>query len=372
METQANNEMNIQCNWAVVIPSIRQINLDLLRFIPDDVHVYVVDDSDGSIVPNRVNMTVFYYDDQRRILGPNVHLVPRKTAACRNFAYYYIWKETDYTHIVTLDDDCSVPANFLSAHGVIGVTREHVTCTSPTGWINSTDLLPVGGRAFARGYPYWLREEPVEHVSLSTTARSVCNLGLWSHHLDFDAMDKYVASRYQQVFDFDEAKVNNFRIGTPECPTLIPFSGMNVAFIREALPVATQVPMNQQIGMDYALHRFDDLWCGILLQAVVNKRVGDCLTAGSPVVKHLRAGNLQAEMRGEHYGHLLSPHFQDIVQEAIEEVHFNSYAAMYADLCEVSHEIIVKRGERLVIPRLYARVLSDIFECLSKWARLFL
>jgi reversibly glycosylated polypeptide len=358
--------------WAVVIPSIRGVDPALLQAIPEHIPVYVVDDSDGNVVANRPHMRVFYYADQSRMLGSKATLVPRKTAACRNFAYYYIWKETDHTHIITLDDDCKTHSGFLTEHGVVGTVQEWETYTSPTGWLNSIDLLPVPQSLFARGYPYWIRGESPDYQVSRTMARSVCNLGLWTHHLDFDGIDKYVVDRYQQMYDFNPAEVRCIRAGTPATPSFVPFSGMNVGFIRAVLPIMTQIPMNQQLGLDYSIWRFDDLWSGVLIQSLIDKNPVDCLTVGTPIVTHLRVGNIKREVNGEHYGHLLSPYFHEVVQEASQRVHNTGYGEMYVELCAISHELALRKGEARKIPKLYANTLSGIFDHLAEWGRLFL
>lgn len=359
-------------NIAVVIPSNREIRLDFLEGIPEDIPIYVVDDSNGSIVANRSNMKVFYYTDQEYMLGPRTNLVPRRSAACRNFAYYYIWKETDHTHVITLDDDCKTHPKFIDQHSVVGTHREWKTYTSPTGWLNSIDLLPVTPPLFARGYPYWARETRPQYQITKKRGLSVCNLGLWENHLDFDGMDKYIVDRYQQTFNYASTEVECVRVSSPHMPTFVPFSGMNVAFIRPLLPVMSQVPMNQQVGFDYSLWRFDDLWSGIIAQVLIDKSDDDCLTVGAPIITHTRVGNLKREVAGEHYGHLISPYLHEIVQEAAQQIHHSAYNEMYIGLCSISYELTVRKRESGTIPKLYAQILSSIFNQLARWSELFL
>lgn len=358
-------------DWAVVIPSIRTIGSELLAGIPEHIPVFVVDDSNGGIIASQPNMRVFTYDDQEKILGSNARLVPRKTAACRNFAFYFIWRETDHTGIITLDDDCYPRNGFLEQHAIVGSTGPIRTLTSASGWVNTISLLPVQELLFARGYPYWAREDNITHDAHETSGRSVCNLGLWAHHLDFDGMDKLAVERYQHAYDFDHSSVGQMRVGTPENPTKVPFSGMNVAFLREMLPVMTQIPMNQRLGLDYSLYRFDDLWAGVLIQALIDRIPGDCLTVGDPIVTHIRSGNVQREVAGEHYGHLLSPYFQEVVESVKTQVRPSSYLSMYVELCELALDRLHGLRDELKLPRMYADVLVDIFAHLVRWTRLF-
>src|SRR5262245_10881368 len=87
----------------VIIPSIRTIDAHNIAAIPEDVDILVVDDSDGSIKPTRSRMRVFTYADQREVMGKDYDLIPHKTAACRNFAFYYVYKYTDHDVIITID-----------------------------------------------------------------------------------------------------------------------------------------------------------------------------------------------------------------------------------------------------------------------------
>ena len=76
--------------WVLVKPSIRKINISYLRFVPDEIKIIVVNDSDKTMKPNRKNMEVFDYAFQKKIMASDYDLIPHKTAACRNFAFYYI------------------------------------------------------------------------------------------------------------------------------------------------------------------------------------------------------------------------------------------------------------------------------------------
>jgi hypothetical protein len=151
---------------------------------------------------------------------------------------------------------------------------------------------------------------------------------------------------------------------------MVPFCGMNVAFVRELLPAVTQVPMNQATTSGYSLWRFDDLWCGGLLQPLINC-CGDCLTTGPPIISHLRAGNLKRETAGEHFGHLISPYYYEMLLHIASQVCPGSYASMYLELCTRAHEWIVRHRERRRIPWLYADILLAIFRHLVRWAELF-
>ncbi len=63
-------------------------------------------------------MKVFTYADQREVMGRDYDLIPHKTAACRNFAFYYVYKHTDHDLIITIDDDCLLPPDFMASYAL--------------------------------------------------------------------------------------------------------------------------------------------------------------------------------------------------------------------------------------------------------------
>src|SRR5690606_37671353 len=119
-------------DWAVVMPSIREVNLEYLAPIPEDVKIFIVDDSNGTIEPSRPNMEVFVYDDYRRVLGEEETIIPRKSDTCRSFGFYQAWKQGD-KYIITLDDHCKCHDGFLEGHSIVdqGLTVKSV---NPLPW----------------------------------------------------------------------------------------------------------------------------------------------------------------------------------------------------------------------------------------------
>ncbi len=358
----------------VIIPSIRTIEADRIAAIPEDVDIFVVDDSDGNIKPSRDRMTVFTYADQREVMGKDYDLIPHKTAACRNFAFYYIYKHTDHDLIITLDDDVFCPPDFMSAYSAIGTTREFPN-VEVDGWYNTIDFMGVrgdGGREiYPRGFPYWLRS-PLEKRFGTATGRLVCIMGLWTNVLDYDGLDKYLFEDYRSLHH--EAKLVEplLTVGTPKCPTKFSFCAMNFAFHRDMLPAAYQMPMDREIAPGYPIWRFDDIWAGYVIEALVHKRGGaDVIGIGNPVGTHLKEGNLVREVHGEHYGHLMSPYFYDMIETGVAAIAPGSYAAMYQDLFGTLSANFTKIADDLRCPELYRGYFRETFERLHRWAVLF-
>jgi hypothetical protein len=358
----------------VIIPSIRTIDARNIAAIPDDVDILVVDDSDGSIKPTRERMRVFTYADQREVMGRDYDLIPHKTAACRNFAFYYVYKHTDHDLIITIDDDCLLPAHFMAAYGAIGTDREWPNITVD-GWYNTIAFLGVTGAGrrplYPRGFPYWLRR-PTDETRGTANGRLVCLMGLWANVLDYDGIDKYLSEDYRQLHQTVAPLAPVMTVGTPATPTKFSFCAMNFAFHRDMLPAAYQMPMDREILPGYPIWRFDDIWAGYVIEALVHKRGGrDVIGIGEPVVTHLKEGNLVREVHGEHIGHLMAPYFYALIDAGVSVITPGTYAAMYHDLFHTLVEDFDALAKDLRVPAGYADYFRDTFERLRRWALLF-
>ncbi|MEI8176246.1 MAG: hypothetical protein WCG78_05215 [Candidatus Omnitrophota bacterium] len=353
----------------LVIPSIREINPDYLRFVPDEVKILVVDDSDGTIKPNRKNMEVFDYSFQRKIMGRDYDLIPHKTAACRNFAFYYIWKHTDYKYVLSLDDDCKTREHFMQQYSVLGQRLELDTVIAP-GWFNTIDLFKLTSKIYARGYPYFERHEQ-KSESRKTTGRVAFHMGMWDKVLDTNALDKHLFKEYSQIYRNCVLRKRIIRIGTSRHPVKFPFSAMNFGFIRELLPIVYQFPMQESFTDRYSLWRYDDIWAGYVMQSLIALKK-DAVTIGAPVIEHAKFGNLWKEMLGEHFGYLMSPYFYAIVDDAARNIPVASYAEMYADLFGYILKNAKKIKTRYQVPDLCWSYIYTTSSKLHRWGKLFL
>src|SRR2546427_3022158 len=358
----------------VIIPSIRTIDARNIAAIPDEVDILVVDDSDGSIKPTRPKMRVFTYADQRDVMGRDYDLIPHKTAACRNFAFYYVHQHTDHDVIITIDDDCLLPPDFMAAYGQVGTTRRwpNVAVDGSYNTIRFLGVTGEGGRTlYPRGFPFCLREPAPETQSV-VGGRLVCLMGLWQNVLDYDGIDKYLAEDYRQLHGSVSPLGPIMTVGTPAMPTKFSFCAMNFAFHREMLPAAYQMPMDREILPGYPIWRFDDIWAGYVIESLVHKRAdGDLIGIGSPIVTHLMEGNLVRAVHGEHIGHLMSPYFYSLIDEGVARILPGSYADMYFTLFDTLVEDWNALAKDLRIPAAYGRYFVETFERLRRWAALF-
>jgi hypothetical protein len=360
----------------VIIPSIRTIEADRIAAIPEDVDIFVVDDSDGSIKPSRDRMKVFTYADQREVMGKDYDLIPHKTAACRNFAFYYVYRHTDHDVVITLDDDVLCPPDFMASYGVVGTTGEFPNVTvEGEGWYNTIAHMGISGAnghtLYPRGFPYWLRH-PLAETRSRVRGRVTCIMGLWSNVLDYDGLDKYLFEDYRELRQ--DVKLNEplLTVGTPARPTKFSFCAMNFAFHRDMLPAAYQMPMDREIAPGYPIWRFDDIWAGYVIEALVHKRGGgDLIGIGDPVGTHLKEGNLVREVHGEHYGHLMSPYFYAFIETGVSAIRSGTYAAMYYDLFTHLVDNFTRLADELRCPALYRTYFRETFERLQRWGALF-
>jgi hypothetical protein len=358
----------------VIIPSIRNIEADRIAAIPEDVDILVVDDSDGNIKPTRDRMKVFTYADQREVMGRDYDLIPHKTSACRNFAFYWVYKYTDHDVIITTDDDCFLPPHFMKAYDPVGTTGEWPNVTVD-GWYNTIKFVGVkaenGREMYPRGYPYWLRE-PVEEIHGTARGRLVCQMGLWSNVLDHDGIDKYLFADYRRTYDKLNLVAPILTVGTPEVPTKFSFCSMNFAFHRDMLPAAYQMPMDREILPGYPIWRFEDIWAGYVIESLVHRRGGvDVLGIGEPVVTHLKEGDLLREVHGEHIGHLMAPYYYALIDAGMERVEPGTYASMYQALFSGLVEDFNVLASDLAVPRPYGKYFLETFQRLERWANLF-
>ncbi len=355
--------------WAVVMPSIRTINLDYLAAIPPQVKIIVVDDSNGSIEPNRENMEVYRYADYAAVLGDQQDVIPRKTDTCRSFGFYMAWQQ-GFRYVVTLDDDCCTHPGFLAEHAIVGQTRtvKSVACDPWYNTIDNLELLhnepqPQNGQSeprrwYARGVPYCYRTQPAAESTFSTsTGRVVCNMGMWLKVPDINGLDKLEHPMPDSIGVHDD-------LLAVARGTAFSLCIMNVAILGEALPAFYQLPMNIPVA-DARLDRFGDIWSGYILKRLADVR-GDLVTIGQPAVTHTKAGNTLRETRVETYGHLLENYFYRFVDEAVAELSADDYAAMYGRFARG----FARAADREKLPPVYDEFFATMSDKMIRWAKL--
>ena len=349
-----------------MIPSIRRVDPDYLAGVPEEVRVIVVDDSNGRVGATRPNMTVSRDADCRRVLGNRHTLIPRRSDTCRNFGFYMAWRE-GYRYIATLDDDCRTAPGFLDDHAVIARPASTLCAIESPPWYNTLESLCLHDQSgnvtcghYARGYPYAHRIEPPETTrNVQLAGEVVCNMGLWTAVPDINGIDKLGRDVPRSV------ALHHDRVAiAPE--TQLSLCIMNVAFRATIVPAFYQLPMDLRVG-SLRIDRFGDIWAGYIFKRLADRR-GELITIGRPLVEHTKAGNVHREVHVEHFGHLLSPYFYELVDRAAADGAVASYATMYADLAD---RFLTAVGNHRSLPTPYRKYLDAMGRRMLGWAELF-
>jgi reversibly glycosylated polypeptide/UDP-arabinopyranose mutase len=129
-----------------------------------------------------------------------------------------------------------------------------------------------------RGFPYAVREEAPVWVSH----------GVWRNIPDLDAPTQLVLGSRPYV---------DYYRGVVPKGVLFPVCGMNLAFRREALPLAYWCPCKRLPGAE----RFDDIWMGIHMKRGLDA-AGAALVTGFAECIHTRLSDTFANLRQEAVG----------------------------------------------------------------------
>jgi reversibly glycosylated polypeptide / UDP-arabinopyranose mutase len=196
-------------------------------------------------------------DVDRHVCPPSV--ISRGDSAIRSYGFWRAWCAGAEV-VFTLDDDCypsTTPSDFVAAH----LHNLHAT----PAWSSTVPGLRV------RGLPY---------RNVGVLSGVAVSMGLWLGQADLDSVQSLAHARTGE----------DLVAGTPTrvMPSrqYFPLSGMNVAFTREVACLMYFAPM----GMEQPYRRFDDIWCGLVVQKVC-AHLGRSIICGEPFVVHQRASD---------------------------------------------------------------------------------
>jgi hypothetical protein len=336
----------------VVIPMPADPDWDLWRHLSEEVPIIVVDDSDGRLAPPpRDNVRVFDYAAQREVCGEHYEAMPHRSAASRNMGHYLAYRE-GWDVIVALDYDCRTRRGWLDAH--LGALTKAVEAPALAGaWINSIEAPGF----YARGYPYEYREPSLSAVAeTAATGEVKLNMGVWDNVLDLNGVDKLAVEPPAEPGL--RGDTNRVALGN------IPLCGMNTAFSSELTPAYFFLPDVEIDG--WPLSRHDDIWGGYVLKKLMDIR-GDLLSYGRPVVEHTRQTPLERVVVREHWMHLMSAGFYELVDAAVADIPPGPYASMFGAFVD-AYRSEAGRSRR---PPHYRRVYETLGEWMSRWARAF-
>jgi hypothetical protein len=325
---------------ALVVPTARPERIpDFLRAWrrePFDLIVLVEDAPRRTLDPGRFGgrMRVSSWEEIDREL-PDPSIISRRDSAIRSFGFYQAWR-LGAELICTLDDDC-FPLLRSRPYLVAGHRRN---LWQTPRWASSVPGLRV------RGLPYH---------NQGAHPRVAVSMGLWAGHADVDAVTA-LSGGAREI----PARVAWRRFRTRVMPgtQYFPLCGMNLAFRREAACLMYFPPMGQ--GSPYG--RFDDIWCGLVLQRVC-RHLGYGLTVGRPLVRHQRASDPFANLVKEAPG--VRDH--ERLWEVIDAIRLSADSPLGC-MAEVGRAL-VQEGTGGGLP--FGDYLVRWGEALGEWCRLF-
>lgn len=242
-------------------------------------------------------------------------IISRKDSAIRSFGFWRAW-EAGAEIIFTLDDDC-----YPTADDLVAMHRDNLY-RSPA-WQSSVSGMRV------RGLPYH-KTGVLRNVHVS--------MGLWRGCPDLDAVVTLAGGKPGPSIATVETRV------MPSAQ-YFPMSGMNVAFRREVACLMYFAPMGD--GQPY--HRFDDIWCGIVLQRIC-RHLGYSIVSGAPLVDHRRASDPFVNLAREAPGIGANEH----MWERIDQVQLKArepldcMVEMGADLAESAEAYLAGWGRSIL------------------------
>ncbi len=318
----------------VVIPTNRAVQLPYLAPLIDcGARFIVVDDSEGNIRLSHPQFRVVSWADRRRLLGQREIAIPRRNGACRDFGFLLAWRESDDDEvIIALDDDCAVEdAGFAEdvAQRLAGGAG-HTLKYNPA-FFNILDLYDGvdGSGMFPRGFPYSHRPgyRPPALV-LANPEPAAFHLGLWRGVFDVNAVDKLQLTDWVQ----QDARLQVPAVRIPH-GTWISVCSMNMQFRRRLIPAVYQLPMAVDVGGRWSIDRYGDIWGGYILKALMDIR-GDIMTAGAPMIRHLKDGSLERNILQEHAAHLVNDEFIAFLRDIAAGITPADYLAMFAQVTD--------------------------------------
>lgn len=200
-------------------------------------------------------LEVFSWSEIDALL-PDPAIISRQDSAIRSFGFWRAWSAGAQI-IFTLDDDC-----YPTEDNLVQIHRDNLYRTP--AWTSSVPGMRV------RGLPY---------RSASVLRDVFLSIGLWSGYADLDAISTLAGA--------DPAlPVTGAVTRVMPSQQYFPMSGMNLAFRREITCLMYFAPMG--CGQPFA--RFDDIWCGLVVQRIC-RHLGHSIVCGHPLVDHRRASD---------------------------------------------------------------------------------
>ncbi|KAL5703175.1 UDP-arabinopyranose mutase [Ranunculus cassubicifolius] len=253
------------------------------RIIFKRFHLIIVKDPDVSEdlkIPDGFKCTVYTKSDiDKRVGGSSSILF--SGYSCRYFGYLMSRRK----YIVSVDDDC-IPAKDDKGRIIDAVAQHVFNLSAPaTPFFFNTLYDPyVEGSDFVRGYPFSLRN--------GVTCALSC--GLWMNLADLDAPTQALKPEMRNARYVDA-------VLTVPVRTLMPLSGINVAFDREVIGAAL-FPGLRLVGEGkLRWETVEDVFSGMCAKVVCD-HLGLGVKSGLPYVWRNESGNAVESLKKEWEG----------------------------------------------------------------------
>ncbi|CAL5192770.1 unnamed protein product [Lathyrus oleraceus] len=282
---------------------IGALNSDLTTFMNEwkpvfsRFHLIIVKDPDlnGELqIPDGFSVDVYTKSEIERVVGSSTS-IRFSGYACRYFGFLVSKKK----YVVCIDDDC-VPAKDDAGNLVDAVAQHIVNLKTPaTPFFFNTLYDPFRkGADFVRGYPF----------SLRSGVDCALSCGLWLNLADLDAPTQALKPTQRNSRYVDA-------VLTVPVRAMLPVSGINIAFNREAIGPAL-VPALVLAGEGkLRWETVEDIWCGLCVKAICD-HLSLGVKSGLPYVWRTERGNaidsLKKEWEGVKLMEDVVPFFQSV------------------------------------------------------------
>lgn len=303
-------------------------------------HIIIVKDPDMKEelkIPEGFDTEVYTKADIDRVAGRSAATL-FSGYSCRYFGYLMSRKK----YIVSIDDDC-FPAKDNNGDLVDAVAQHISNLDTPaTPFFFNTLYDPYRkGADFVRGYPF----------SLRSGVNCALSCGLWLNLADYDAPTQALKSELRNSRYVDA-------VMTVPAKTMMPISGINIAFDREIIGPALLPGLKLAAEGKVRWETMEDIWCGMCVKVACD-HLGAGVKTGLPYVWRKESGNPVESLRKEWEGVKLMedvvPFFQSL-----------TLTATTAEDCVSEIAVAVKAQLGSVNP-----LFSRAAESMSEWVKLW-
>ncbi|KAK4788680.1 hypothetical protein SAY86_019999 [Trapa natans] len=245
-------------------------------------HLIIVKDPDLKEelkIPDGFSLNVYTKNDIDRIVGSTS--ISFSGYSCRYFGFLVSKKK----YIISIDDDCH-PAKDNKGNFVDAVAQHIENLTTPaTPFFFNTLYDPYrDGADFVRGYPF----------SLRNGVNCALSCGLWLNLADLDAPTQALkpSERNNRYVD---------AVLTVPTAALLPVSGINIAFDREAVGPALFPALRLAEEGKVRWETIEDIWSGMCVKVICD-HLGLGVKTGLPYVWRTDRGDAIESLKKEWEG----------------------------------------------------------------------